>query len=453
MPAKLDMSKKVFGKCTFPGGVHPPHRKLTEGLAVERVSLTPGHDVVIPMVQHIGAPCKPVVAPKQEVKAGEVIGRADAFVSAPVHSPCNGVVKSIIPLFHPSGRKIESVVITVGEEQPEPKPWQEFPADFDLNGVSPETIAQVSDNCGLVGAGGAAFPTRVKLVANPSKPIDIVLLNGCECEPYLTSDHRLMLESPLSIITGLRLAMRAVGAAKGIIAIEDNKQDAINKMFDLVKKIDGLHIAVCKTKYPQGGEKQLIRAVTGREVPLWGLPMDIGVMVSNVGTASTLAWSCYDGRVFNERIVTVTGKGVNRPGNYMVPVGMKVEDLLAHCGGIKGNVAKILLGGPMMGSTAYRLDVPVMKGTSGITVMTDDEYRLLDETACIRCSRCVDNCPVRLLPTTIAHAVKARDIQKAVDNHITACIECGCCSYVCPAQIPLVQYIRAGKVKARELKK
>ncbi len=453
MTTKVDTSKKVFGKCTFPGGIHPPHRKMTETDAIERVFLTPGHDVVIPMVQHIGAPCKPVVKPKDIVTAGQIVGSSDSFVSAPVHSPCNGVVKSIVPLFHPSGRKIESVVITVAEDQPEPMQWQNFPIDFDITALEPAKIAEISGNCGLVGAGGAAFPTKVKLTANPAKPIDMVILNGCECEPYLTSDHRLMLESPESIIVGLRLAMKAVGAPKGVIAIEDNKQDAINRIFDLIKNIDGLHIAVCKTKYPQGGEKQLIKAVTGREVPIWGLPMDAGVVVANVGTASTLAWGCLDGRTLTERVVTVTGKGINRPGNFMVPVGMKVEDLLAHCGGIKDNASKVLLGGPMMGPTAYRLDVPVMKGTSGITVMTDDEYRVMEETACIRCSRCVDICPVSLLPTTIAHAVKARDIQKALDNHLMSCIECGSCTYVCPAQIPLVQYLRAGKFKAREIKK
>ena len=453
MPANIDTTNKVFGKCTFPGGVHPPHRKITSELAIERVFLTPGNDVVLPMVQHIGAPCKPVVALKQEVKAGDIVGQAEGFVSAPVHSPCNGVVKSIIPLFHPSGKKIESVVITVSEDQPEPIDWKHFPEDFNIDSVDPEKIAEIAGNSGLVGAGGAAFPTKVKLTRNPKKPIEMVILNGCECEPYLTSDHRLMLESPKSIVVGLQLAMKAVDAPKGVIAVEDNKQDAVNALLDVVKNINNIQIAVCKTKYPQGGEKQLIKAVTGRDVPIWGLPMDAGVVVSNVGTASALAWSCYDGRALTERVVTVTGKGIERPGNFMVPIGMKVEDLLEHCGGVKETASKVLLGGPMMGPTAYRLDVPVMKGTSGITVMTKDEYRLLDETACIRCSRCVDNCPVRLLPTTIAHAIKARDVEKALDNHLMACIECGCCTYVCPAQIPLVQYIRAGKTKARTMKK
>ncbi len=453
MTATIDMTKKVFGKCTFPGGVHPPHRKITESSAVERVPLIPGNDVVIPMVQHIGAPCSPTVEKGDIVVAGQVVGDSDSFVSAPVHSPCNGTVKNILPLFHPNGKKIQAVVITVSDEQPEPKQWKDFPADFNIDSIDPQKVAGIAGNSGLVGAGGAAFPTKVKLMKNPEKPIDMVILNGCECEPYLTSDHRLMLESPESIVVGLRIAMKAVDAPKGIIAIEDNKQDAVNVLFDIVKKIEGLHIALCKTKYPQGGEKQLIQAVTGREVPIWGLPMDAGVVVSNVGTASSLAWACADGRAFTERVVTVTGQGINRPGNYMVPVGMKVEDLLAHCGGLKDNASKILLGGPMMGPAAYRLDVPVMKGTSGITVMTDQEYRLLDESACIRCSRCVDICPVKLLPTTIAHAIKARDVQKALDNHMMSCIECGSCTYVCPAQIPLVQYVRSGKAKARNLKK
>ena len=453
MAATLDTTKKVFGKCTFPGGVHPPHRKMTEHMAVERVSLIPGNDVVIPMVQHIGAPCTPTVNKGDVVTAGQIVGSSDSFVSAPVHSPCNGTVKNILPLFHPNGKKIQSVIITVADEQPEPVQWLEFPADFDVDSVDAGTIANIAGEAGLVGAGGAAFPTKVKLMKNPDKPIDMVILNGCECEPYLTSDHRLMLESPESIVAGLRLAMKAVDAPKGIIAIEDNKQDAVNALFNIVNKIDNLHIALCKTKYPQGGEKQLIQAVTGREVPIWGLPMDAGVVVSNVGTASALAWACIDGRPFTERVVTVTGQGINRPGNYLVPVGMKIEDLLNHCGGMKDTAKKVLLGGPMMGPTAYRLDVPVMKGTSGITVMTDREFRLLDESACIRCSRCVDICPVKLLPTTIAHAVKARDVDKAMSYNMMSCIECGSCTYVCPAQIPLVQYVRSGKTIARNKKK
>ncbi len=444
------MEKKLSGKCTFKRGIHPPHRKMTEECATIRADLTAGMTVIVPMSQHIGAPCKPVVKVKDEVVAGQIVGEPAGFVSAAVHSPVNGTVKQVVPMPHPSGNKVMSVIITVGEDQPKAKNWRQMPDGFDLASFKPQQIVDAIKDGGLVGMGGAAFPTFVKLLKNDDKPVDTVILNGCECEPYLTSDHRLMLESPETIVAGLQLAMKACGAAKGIIGIEDNKPDAVKSMLNSIDRTDNLQVAVCQTKYPQGGEKQLINAITGKVVPNGGLPLDVGVVVINVGTASAITWACADSQPLTDRVVTVTGKGVNKPGNYRVPVGMLLSDLIDnHCGGLNDDAEKVLLGGPMMGPTTARLDIPILKGTSGITVMSKSEFKKLDATACIRCSRCVDYCPLNLIPTRIAHAAKARDIEMALEYDLMACMECGCCTYVCPAQIPLLQYLRSGKVMAR----
>ncbi len=442
---------KLTGKFSFRRGVHPPERKgFTCGRAVQVVRA--GATVVVPMSQHLGAPCRPTVEAKQEVTAGQMIGDSDAFVSAPVHSPVNGVVKQVQPQPHPNGTKVLSVVITVGDEQPDEQPWREVPGGFDVEKYEPEAIEKAIRTAGIVGMGGAAFPTAVKLVRNPQKPIDTVILNGCECEPYLTSDHQLMLEAPGTIVAGLQLAMRACGAKRGIIAIEDNKPDAIDSVLPWIKDVDGVQLAICRTKYPQGGERQLINAVLGLTVPTGGLPLDVKVVVVNVGTASAIMWACAEARPLTERIVTVTGSGINQPGNFRVPVGMLLADLIEQCGGLTDDAAKVLLGGPMMGPAAVHLDVPILKGTSGITVMTESEVGGAEETACIRCSRCVDYCPLKLVPTRIAHAVKSRDIDMALEYDLLACIECGLCSYVCPAKIPLLQYLRSGKLMAKKVK-
>ena len=448
-----NISDNLSGKYTFPGGVHPPGLKTTKWAGVSRVTLSAGQVVVIPMLQHIGAVCEPTVEAKQEVTAGEVVGKSEAFVSAPVHSPVNGVVRMVSPQGHPNGQKVLSVVITVGQEQPEKQLWREKPGDFDLSKYTHESVIKSIRDAGVVGMGGAAFPTAMKLTWNPKRPVDSVIANGCECEPYLTSDDRLMCESPRTIVAGLQLAMKAIEAPRGIIAIEDNKPAAIKSILSAIEGIDNIRLAICQTKYPQGGEKQLIRAVLNRIVPTGRLPRDVDTSVINVGTAAAIMWACYQGRALTERIVTVTGKGIGKPGNYRVPVGMLLSDLIEHCGGLTNDAEKVLLGGPMMGPTATDLNVPILKGTSGITVMSSDEVVELETSACIRCSRCVDHCPLKLVPTRIAHAIKARNVEMAEEYDLMACIECGCCSYVCPAQIPLVQYLRAGKAMVAAAKK
>ena len=445
-------SKKVTGKFTFRFGVHPPNRKkFSESREIEEIQLQSGQVVVVPLSQHIGAPCEAAVEKKMQVIAGQVVGKTDAFVSAPVFSPVNGTVKDVSPQPVGTGGKVLSVVITVGEEQPQTLMWKELKKDFDINSVESESIVDSIRQAGIVGQGGAAFPTAVKLAKNQNKPIDTIILNGCECEPYLTSDHRLMLEATQPMVAGLQLAMRAAGAEKGIIAIEDNKPDAINEVMQAIRELDNIQLAICKTKYPQGGERQLINAVLKRVVPTGGLPLDVGVVVVNAGTASSIYWACAEGRPLTERIVTVTGAGIKKAGNFRVPIGMLLADLIEHCEGLTEDAEKILLGGPMMGAATGRLDVPILKGTSGITVMTRDEVAREQEIACIRCSRCVDHCPLKLVPTRIAHAVKARAIDLALEYDLAACIECGCCAFVCPSKIPLVQYMKSGKVLAKNL--
>ena len=445
--------KKIVGKFTFPRGVHPPHRKkFSERADVTRITIEPGMQFVVPMAQHLGAPCEPIVEPKQQVQAGQMLGDSDAFVAAPVHSPVNGSVKEISLVPHPSGKKVLSAVIIADENQPEPQQWKKLPADFSAKKYEPKAILEATRKAGIVGQGGAAFPTAVKLMPNEKKPVDIIILNGCECEPYLTSDHRLMVEAPTPIVAGLQLAMTAAGATRGIIAIEDNKPQAVNAILAQITNLPDIQIAICKTKYPQGGERSLIKAVLNRVVPTGGLPLDVGVVVANVGTVSAITWACIEGRAMTERIVTVTGAGVAKPGNFRVPVGMMLSDLLERCGGLTDDAEKILLGGPMMGPATPRSDLPILKGTSGITVLTKSDVAKTTQTACIRCSRCVDYCPIKLVPTRIAHAVKARDIAMANEYDLMACVECGCCSFVCPSQIPLVQYLRAGKEMTRAAK-
>jgi len=444
-------TQKVIGKFTFKRGIHPPHRKkFSQDVPIQPIAIKPGQVFVVPMSQHLGAPNSPTVEKKQQVTAGQEVGNAEAFVSAPVHSPVNGAVIAVEPRLHPTGRKVLSVVISADQQQPQPLPWKELTNDFVLDKYTPEQIISTIRAAGSVGQGGAAFPTAVKLVQNPKKPVDTIILNGCECEPYLTSDYRLMLEAPGPMIAGLQLAIKAAGAERGLIAIEDNKKDAIDLIADKISNIPNLQVAACKTKYPQGGERQLILAILKRIVPTGGLPLDVGVVVVNAGTASAIALACTENRPCTERIVTLTGAGINNPGNFRVPVGMLLSDLIEQCGGLTDDAEKVLLGGPMMGPSTSRLDVPILKGASGITVMTKKDVILYPERGCIKCSRCVDNCPLKLVPTQIAHAVKARDIETALEYDLMACIECGCCTYVCPSKIPLVQYMRSGKEMARK---
>lgn len=440
----------LAGTGTFKRGLHLPYRKeLAEDMPIEVMPLP--DRVVVPMLQHTGAPCQSVVKNKQEVSAGELIGDTDAFVSAPVHSPINGTAAMASVTTLPNGRHVKTQPIKTGEQQLvgdalyEDIFGGEWPKDG-LDKYSPEQIVQAVRQGGLVGMGGAAFPTHIKLKVSPDKPIDTIIVNGCECEPYLTTDYRVMVEAPEPIITGALLAAQACGAKQVIIAVEDNKPAAIAKLREAAAGTN-IKVAKVKTKYPMGGEKQTVHAVLSKDVPTSGLPLDVGVVVLNVGTAAAAARAVLRGKPLTHRVVSVSGHGIANPKNLLVAIGTSHADVIEYCGGLTSQAVRVLAGGPMMGFTLGQLDVPITKGTSGITVLTSHESRTIPQTNCVHCGRCVDVCPLHLVPTKIALAAKAKDWDLARKYYITACCECGCCGHVCPAGIPLVQLIRAGKAE------
>jgi electron transport complex protein RnfC len=397
-----------------------------------------------------------------------LVGKSKAAVSADVHCSAAGTAGMIVATTLPNGRRSLAVPVKVGppkpakvkegEEPPPPPPdplagrdlYNDiFGGDFSLDGATTDSneIIDAIRDAGLVGQGGAAFPTHIKLAPNPAKPVNAVLLNGCECEPYLTADHRLMLEAPEPIVAGLALAVAACKADRGVIAIEDNKPDAIESMRKAAEPLDNIEVAVCQTKYPMGGERQLIPAVFDLEVPTGGLPLDVGLVVINVGTSAAIARAVLRGKPLTHRVVSVTGRGVANPKNLLVPIGTPIDALLDYCGGLTEDARRVVAGGPMMGFTLGDTSVPVTKGTSGVTVLSRAEVDDIEATACVRCGRCIDACPLHLMPTRIAHAAKFEDMDLARKYDIMACCECGCCAYVCPARVPLAQYIRAGKGK------
>ncbi|MGE5633113.1 MAG: electron transport complex subunit RsxC [Caulobacteraceae bacterium] len=426
---------------TFKGGTHPPHnKKATEKQAIERANEP--KVVVIPMQQHIGAPCEPVVQVGDEVKVGQKIGEAKGFVSVPVHSSVSGKVIAVEPRLYTGGMAVPCVVI---ESDMQNTVFEGITPKGGLENLTSEDIKNAIKEAGIVGMGGATFPTHVKLAPPPEKKVDTVILNGAECEPYLTADHRLMLENPEDVVFGLQALMKALGVKKGFIGIETNKPDAIEKVYEAAKGLEGIEVVALKTKYPQGAEKQLIYACTGREVPSGGLPADAGVVVNNVGTAAAVAKAIKTGMPLIERIVTVTGAGVNNPKNLLVKIGTSFREVIEQCGGLKGNVGKLIAGGPMMGITQFSLDVPVIKGTSGILVLSEEEARLPEPSACIRCGKCVETCPINLMPVNISANALLDRFEQAEALHALDCIECGSCSFVCPAKRPLVDSIRVAK--------
>ena len=438
----------AVGSGTFARGVHPPQRKTySEAASIEVLPLPP--EVAVPLLQHTGAPCEPLVKAKDEVSAGQMIGKADAFVSAPVHAPCRGVVQMFSVTTLPNGRHVKTIPIKAAGEQLAGQALYDdvLGGDWPRSGLDrhePGRIVEAVREGGLVGLGGAAFPTHVKLTRNEKRPVDTLLVNGCECEPYLTSDYRLMLEAPEAIVCGAMLAARACGARGIVMAVESNKADAAERLRQAASGT-AVSVSVVRTKYPMGGERQVVPAVLKRRVPTGGLPLDVGVVVINVGTAAAVARAVLRAKPLTHRVVTVTGAGIANPKNLLVPIGASYRALVDCCGGLTDDAVRVVAGGPMMGFALGSLDAPVTKGTSGVTVLTARDVTRIEETQCIRCGRCVDVCPLHLVPTRMAMASRYKDWELARRYYLSACCECGCCAYVCPAGIPLVQLMRTGK--------
>ncbi|MCE5185898.1 MAG: electron transport complex subunit RsxC [Planctomycetaceae bacterium] len=452
----------MAGTGSFLGGVHPPEGKqYSEHQAIEVVP-TP-KQVMVLLSQHLGKPCEPKVAKKDKVTAGQMIGSVEAFVSAPVHSPVNGTVKDITLAPHPViGRTMAIAIDTDPADNTPKRPAAErFGRDFRPEQYTAQQICEAIAQGGLVGMGGAGFPTRVKVEPNPAMPKDTLVINGCECEPFITCDYRVMLEWTWQVMAGIRLAARASGCSKVLIGIEVNKPDAI-RVFEQaaaeLKDAFKMQVVPLRTKYPQGGERQLITSILGKQVATGGIPPAIGICVLNVATCAAIAEAVVLNQPLTHRVVTVTGRAIARPGNYYVPVGMSVADLIEHCGGLTETAAKVIFGGPMMGPAIADLSQPITKTSGAVTLLTAEDVTRAKfekrQTACIRCGRCLAACPEHLNPTRIAHAIKYGRLDVAENYYMAACIECGCCSYVCPANIELTGYIKTGKLqKARAAKK
>lgn len=438
------------GKGSFAHGVHPPERKhFAEEMAIEIVP--PPEKVLLPLQQNIGGGCKPVVKAKQEVSAGELVGKGGGFVSAALHTPISGKVLKMGVTTLANGRHMEAIPVKangaqlIGEDL-----WADiFGGEWpkaDIEAFEPTEISESIAAAGIVGLGGAAFPTHVKIMPNDKKPIHTLIVNGCECEPFLTADYRLMVEAPEPIITGALLAGRSVSAKRIAIGVEDNKPEAIKVLRAAAKGTD-IQIVVLKTKYPQGSEKQLIKAIINREVPLGGLPSDVGVAMSNVGTVAAVARAVVRKKPLTHRVMTVTGGGIRQPKNLLVPMGISFGELIDFCGGLTKDAARMVAGGPMMGFAFTNQATPITKGTSGLTILTEADVAKAEETNCVRCGRCVDVCPMNLVPTKIALASRHGDVSLTRRYNIMACFECGSCAYICPASLPLVQLIRTGKAQ------
>ena len=426
---------------TFQHGIHPGENKqLTSGRLIERMPFPEG--VVLPLSQHLGAPSRPIVEVGEKVYRGQLIALAEGFVSVPLHASVTGRVKAIEKRPHPTGKPLDAIAIACDPTSPQtlynegPLPWEHLDTGELLTAIQ---------NGGFVGLGGAAFPSHVKFSVPKGKRVQYFLVNGCECEPYLTTDHRIMLEFGDSILLGIRILQQMLGAEKTIFGVEDNKWDAIQSLREKVPQDLPCDILPLQTKYPQGAEKMLISAMLKREVPSGRLPIDVQVVVSNVGTVAGIGDMFAFGQPLIERIVTVSGPGIRKPATLMIPLGTRLRDVIAYCGGLTSDIRQVLLGGPMMGSPQFDLDVPVMKGTSGILCLTKAQAPSRREYPCIRCSACLDACPVFLNPSQLGSLARSAKYEEMLGLNIMDCIECGACSYVCPSNIPLVQRFRVSK--------
>ena len=415
------------------GGVHPPENKLSANGKI--IVLTLPEQVIIPLSQHIGAPATPIVQKGDTVKAGQLIAQATGFVSANIHSSVSGTIVAIDNVTDAAGLSKPAITIKVEGDEWENGIDRTEKIEHNI-ALSQEEIIKAIAAAGIVGMGGATFPTQVKLTPPPGNKAEFLIINGVECEPYLTSDHRIMLEKAEEIIIGVQILMKAIGVKKAIIGIENNKKDAIAHLQQIADKTPEIEICPLKVKYPQGGEKQLIQATTGRTVPSGALPIAVGAVVQNAGTALAVYEAVMKHKPLIERVVTVTGKSVKNPGNYLCRIGTPVSKLLEAAGGIPEDTAKVIGGGPMMGRTMLNIDSPVMKGTSGILLISDKEARRSPVRNCIRCSKCVSVCPMGLEPYLLAKLATFNLLERLEEEKVMDCIECGSCSFTCPSARP-----------------
>lgn len=445
-----DLQHSLLNGGSFAHGIHPPDNKhYTAGKPITRFPFPP--ELTLLLSQHFGKPSKPLVRPGQEVVRGEPIAEADGFMSVPLHAPATGVIRKIDWAPTQKGPRVPAIYLTVT-----PGDSQEilYGAPRDIDQLSPKEILQAIQDTGLVGLGGAAFPTHVKMSPPPEHTVDTILINGCECEPYLTTDHRLMLEQPEALVRGTQILMRAMGAQRGVIGTEDNKRDAAEAIKRVLPSDGRVTVKVVPTKYPQGAEKMLAKALVGREIPSGQYPSSVGLGVFNVATTNQIGTLLPMQQGVIERVVTVTGPGVDKPGNYLVALGTPLRFILQRLG-YHGSAKYLIMGGPMMGDTVSSLDVPITKGCGGILVPRPEDIDNLAPRRtypCINCGKCVEACPMFLNPAVLGKLAVKRQHEEMLEYNLLDCFECGCCSYVCPSSIPLVQYFRVSKAMNRELK-
>jgi electron transport complex protein RnfC len=427
----------------FAGGIHPNYNKEFSAQQPIRKAPVPGF-LTVPLTQHVGVPCEPEVSPGEQVAEGQLIGRAKGAVSANIHAPVSGTVKRVERFTHPLGRKALAVVL---ESDGEPRSNYLSPLKGDAETLDPDSLRKRVAEAGIVGLGGAGFPAHIKYSPRKHNGIDTLIINGCECEPYLTADFRVMVERTADVILGVRMIARMLGTPRILIAVENDKPEAIARVRE--EGEGRTECVVLPTRYPQGAEKVLIKALLDREVPRGGLPLDVGVVVANAGTALAVAEAARDGKPLIERVVTVTGSAVKQPGNFLARIGTPLSVLIEAAGGLSRQPGKIVVGGPMMGVAQYSTETPVIKSTSGILVLSQKEAVEQGYLPCIRCSFCVKACPMRLVPSTLSLIGEHRRWEVAREYGVFDCVECGCCSYVCPAKRPIVQWIRETKAHLR----
>ncbi|MFA9379168.1 MAG: electron transport complex subunit RsxC [Lachnotalea sp.] len=427
-----------MGAFTFKGGIHPyDGKELSKDKSIKTV--LPKGDLVYPLSQHIGAPATPIVAKGDAVLKGQKIGEASGFVSANIHASVSGTVKSIEPRLTVTGAMINSIIVENDGKYEE----VEYPKVKPLEELSKEEIRNMIKEAGVVGMGGAGFPTQVKLAPKDDNAIDFVIVNCAECEPYLTSDYRRMLEEPEKLVGGLKAILRLFDNAKGILAVEDNKPDCIEILNNLIQNEEKIKVVPLKTKYPQGAERQLIYASTGRAINSSMLPADAGCVVNNVDTVAAIYMAIFEGKPLMHRIVTVTGDAINDPRNFLVCTGTNYRELIDEAGGFKEEPSKIISGGPMMGFGIYNLDIPTTKTSSALLCLTGDDVAKFEPTACINCGKCVEVCPGRIIPSRLADIAERHDEASFVKLDGMECCACGCCSFICPAKRRLTQSIKS----------